>query len=302
VQTALLPAIARAMLWYGLVPDDVAAAWADLRLRLLTTGDDWDVWVNWYEDRLAGRASLGEAFDIAVATLPDELWRQGPASVNARIKQLIAEHTPPEPIPAKGHGPRVERNPEASGTAPPKTRPPRNISRSSTQTPTTLIGKALHQRREEVLIALAAVTVLIDEKLAQLNYNPPNSDEARTQWDEAINELKELKIIVDQLRHDVHAYITGSKTEKDTVRTAKAFRTGIEEYWSKNSMKLIDRGLNAVQSGVSIGLFLAGVGACTAMGQGSAVTTAICGAIVGGKPVVEALRAIAQKTQKSRGS
>ena len=59
----------------------------------------------WYEDRLAGGPSLGEEFDIAVATLPDGLWRQGPAAVNARIKELIAEHTPAEPIPVQGPGP-----------------------------------------------------------------------------------------------------------------------------------------------------------------------------------------------------
>jgi hypothetical protein len=43
---------------------------------------------------LQGRPSLGQAFDLAVATLPDELWKQGPATVNARIKELIAEHSP----------------------------------------------------------------------------------------------------------------------------------------------------------------------------------------------------------------
>jgi hypothetical protein len=68
------------------------------------------VWVRWYEDRLAGRPSLGEAFDIAVATLPEELWKQGPKTVNARIKELIAEHTSPEPIPTQGAGPHVVLN------------------------------------------------------------------------------------------------------------------------------------------------------------------------------------------------
>jgi hypothetical protein len=62
--------------------------------------------VSWYDDRLAGRPSLGEAFDIAVAKLPDELWMQGPKAVNAEIRSLIEAHTPREPIPKQGAGPQ----------------------------------------------------------------------------------------------------------------------------------------------------------------------------------------------------
>ncbi len=77
----------------------------ELRTALWTASDaDWEAWIDWYEDRLAGRSSFSEAFDIAVATLPNSLWEQGPRVVNARIKELTAEHTPPEPIPAQGAG------------------------------------------------------------------------------------------------------------------------------------------------------------------------------------------------------
>jgi hypothetical protein len=94
-------------LWIGgqQMPEPIAVAWTELRRTLLAAGDDWDVWVRWYQDRLDGRPSLGEAFDLAVATLPNDLWEQGPRAVNARIKELIAEHTPPDPIPAQGAGP-----------------------------------------------------------------------------------------------------------------------------------------------------------------------------------------------------
>jgi hypothetical protein len=91
-------------------PEWTAAAWTQLQTRLLAFGNDWDVWLRWYGDRRDGRPSLGEAFDIAVATLPNKLWSEGPAAVNARIKQLIAEHTPPEPIPAQGAGPHFALN------------------------------------------------------------------------------------------------------------------------------------------------------------------------------------------------
>jgi hypothetical protein len=88
------------------IPPRIEMSWKELRAALWSVSDtDWEVWIEWYEDRLAGRPSLGEAFDIAVATLPNELWERGPKVVNARIKELIAEHTPPESIPAQGAGP-----------------------------------------------------------------------------------------------------------------------------------------------------------------------------------------------------
>jgi hypothetical protein len=74
------------------IPASLSAAWAELKGVLLEAQEGWEVWTDWYEDRLVGRSSLGEAFDIALATLPDDLWKRGPAAVNGRIKELIAEY------------------------------------------------------------------------------------------------------------------------------------------------------------------------------------------------------------------
>jgi hypothetical protein len=102
------------------MPHWATSAWGELRDLLLSAGDNWDVWVRWYEDRLIGRPSLSEAFDIAVATLPDEMWRQGPKAVNTRIKELIAEHSPlaslaEESLPTQTAGAAVFQ-PSAAGT------------------------------------------------------------------------------------------------------------------------------------------------------------------------------------------
>jgi hypothetical protein len=103
-------ALAGDPLWPGGVPEWAGSAWAELRDLLSAAGDDWDFWIGWYEDRLTGRSSLGEEFDIAMATLPDELWKRGPKAVNARIRELIAEHTAPAPIPPQGAGPHFQLN------------------------------------------------------------------------------------------------------------------------------------------------------------------------------------------------
>jgi hypothetical protein len=98
-------------LWPNRAPDWATEAWTDLRAALLAAAEGWEVWTNWYDARLAGDAdhSPNEALEIARATIPDEIWKQSPAVVNAEIKRLIAEHKggapvdveePPQPEPS----------------------------------------------------------------------------------------------------------------------------------------------------------------------------------------------------------
>jgi hypothetical protein len=81
-------------LWRNGQPEAAAENWQRLKKGLLSTDRGWDVWTDWYEARLAGDAACppNEALELARATIPDETWRQGPATVNAEIKRLIAEH------------------------------------------------------------------------------------------------------------------------------------------------------------------------------------------------------------------
>jgi hypothetical protein len=111
-RAAIAVEISGAPLWPGTAPHRISSAWIELERRLWSAGDaDWEVWIEWYQDRLAGRPSLGEEFDIAVATLPNGLWEQGPKAVNAEIRRLIEVHTPPRPIPAQSAGPHFDLSP-----------------------------------------------------------------------------------------------------------------------------------------------------------------------------------------------
>jgi hypothetical protein len=81
-------------LWPNGAPDWASDAWRALKSALLAADEGWEVWTDWYEARLAGDAARPpiEALEVARATIPDEIWQQGPAVVNAKIKRLIAEH------------------------------------------------------------------------------------------------------------------------------------------------------------------------------------------------------------------
>jgi hypothetical protein len=77
-------------LWPGGYPRWVRTAWNQLSNALLDADPSWEVWTRWYEARLNG-GPANQALEIARATIPDEIWQQGPKVVNAHIKELIEE-------------------------------------------------------------------------------------------------------------------------------------------------------------------------------------------------------------------
>ncbi|MEL6999344.1 MAG: hypothetical protein AAFP68_13860, partial [Pseudomonadota bacterium] len=84
-------AVAATGLWPEGAPDWIRAPWHTLRDHLLAAGDDWFVWVDWYQDRLDGKPA-NEDLEVAKALIQNEMWRDGPAVVNAEIARLINEH------------------------------------------------------------------------------------------------------------------------------------------------------------------------------------------------------------------
>jgi len=77
-------ALADMPLWPHSKPEWPEAAWASLR-TLLPMDEDWDVWIDWYEQRLRG-GTRGEAHELAFANVPQKEWEKGPAAANAWIK------------------------------------------------------------------------------------------------------------------------------------------------------------------------------------------------------------------------
>jgi hypothetical protein len=82
-----------APLWRQREPRWVRLAVESLQAAL--PGDeDWDVWFDWYEQRLRG-GSRGEDYELVFASLPQEEWDKGPAAANAWIKaHLPASESP----------------------------------------------------------------------------------------------------------------------------------------------------------------------------------------------------------------
>ena len=82
------------------VPDHVSEAWAQLKRALLAAGEDWEVWTDWYEDRLVGRSANWRT-ELARTKIDEEIWRQGPKVVNATIRRIIDDQQGLSTEPAK---------------------------------------------------------------------------------------------------------------------------------------------------------------------------------------------------------
>ena len=65
-------------------PDWRTNDWENLKAAL-PSDEDWDVWIEWYEERVRG-GSRGEAHELVFASAPQEVWDQGPAAANAWIR------------------------------------------------------------------------------------------------------------------------------------------------------------------------------------------------------------------------
>jgi len=90
-------ALAGRRLWPNHMPEWAKEEWQDLKVFMERAGNDWPVWIRWYEARLSGRPSLDapgdivEKLDLNIARIDEEDWKKGPAHANAMIAGFYEE-------------------------------------------------------------------------------------------------------------------------------------------------------------------------------------------------------------------
>jgi hypothetical protein len=90
-------------LWGSLPPQWAATAWKSLQ-AVLPKDEDWKIWFDWYEDRLAGRGR-DERHELAFATVPPDVWDKGAAEANAWIKAHLPKRWKPKSASLAAEGP-----------------------------------------------------------------------------------------------------------------------------------------------------------------------------------------------------
>ncbi|MDE2718201.1 MAG: DUF262 domain-containing protein, partial [Chloroflexota bacterium] len=90
--TPAVESLSASPLWADGIPSWASRRWSSFRDEL-PPAEGWEVWIDWYRDRLLGRASNPER-EMARLTIGDNVWEQGPERANAAIASL---KTPPGP-------------------------------------------------------------------------------------------------------------------------------------------------------------------------------------------------------------
>lgn len=161
-------------------------------------------------------------------------------------------------------------------------------------TPTTAVGKAILQNQTQIVLLAEAALRLIDERLASLATERPNSEDAKKDRDQAIAVYRNTRKQLEALHGAVLAFSAGATEEKALVDTTHTFTKGVDDWWTKLHVRICERAFD-------IGLFLSSVTICSLAGSGGTVAVAVSGALVGGKNVVDALKALAStKSVKQR--
>ncbi|MEA2894797.1 MAG: hypothetical protein QOJ84_412 [Bradyrhizobium sp.] len=77
-------------LWINRFPAEIQSDWEELEARLLSLNEDWFVWTEWYWARLRGDVANKTA-EISRTKLKASIWKQPPATVNSKIKEIISK-------------------------------------------------------------------------------------------------------------------------------------------------------------------------------------------------------------------
>jgi hypothetical protein len=156
----------------------------------------------------------------------------------------------------------------------------------------TAAGRVIVQNAAQIELQTASLTLLIDEKLATLRAERPNSREAQKRRDDQIADYERLKAQLEQLRTAAGAFSKAPKKERAAVEATKTFAEGVRSWWTKSHQRICERAFD-------MGLFLSAVGICSIAGAGGTLGVVISGALVGGKPVIEAVKALGRTMPKS---
>jgi restriction endonuclease len=149
----------------------------------------------------------------------------------------------------------------------------------------TRAGRAILANQPEIAVTSAAIIVLIDERLAQLRNERPNSSEATSDKESSIEQYERLKQDVTALADAAAKFRQGAVSEREAVKASKSMFDGIRGWWDKGHEKICERTFD-------MGLFATAVSICSMAGAGGKVTVAVSAALVGGKQLGTALKGL----------
>lgn len=152
----------------------------------------------------------------------------------------------------------------------------------------TKIGKAIEENETEIDLAIAGLILQIEDKLAVLRTERPNSDDAITRRDERISDYERMRAELETIRQMMSRFKTGEVKEANVVQSVNTFADGIKSWWNESHATICTRAFD-------LGLFASSVGICSMAGAGGKIAVVVSAALVGGKSVTGALKGLSKK-------
>jgi len=152
----------------------------------------------------------------------------------------------------------------------------------------TKIGKAVKTNGSEINLAIAGLLLQIEDKLAGLKNERPNSEEAIASRNARISEYERMHSELENIRQMIALFKNGEVKEAKVVQSVTKFADGVRAWWNMNHAFICTRTFE-------LGLFASSVGICSMAGAGGKVAAIVSAALVGGKSVTGALKGITKK-------
>jgi hypothetical protein len=140
------------------------------------------------------------------------------------------------------------------------------------------IARTVAANKEPLMIACDSLVMLLEEKLAALREQRPNSAAGISKRDDEIADLVRLKRALRILHNAV------SQGKKSVDVSVISFRDGVQQWWDRHHENICSRSFD-------LAMFLSAVTVCSLAGAGGTAAVLISGALVGGKSVVDAIKA-----------
>lgn len=156
------------------------------------------------------------------------------------------------------------------------------------RTARTRIGKAVEANGEQILVAVAALMLQIEAKIKSLRDFTPNHPDTIANWNAEISDFERMKGELQTIREMVVQFRKNEVSEAKAVATVKTFSDGVRLWWNKSHDKICDKAYD-------MGMFATAVTVCSIAGASGNVGVALSAAMVGGKPVVDVVKALSKK-------
>lgn len=158
----------------------------------------------------------------------------------------------------------------------------------------TKIGKAVEANEKSIILAVEALKLQIEDKIAKLNDERPNDPDAIKKKDASIAEFEEIRDELDRIKLAVQQFKKNEVMEKEVVETVYAFKESLGKWWQKSHDTIYTSASNSA-------LFIGATGLLHAIGADSGAALAIVGSLIGGETVAKVLKAIPRDLFKHRG-